>query len=329
MSQPHLTFFCELEPQALETLFRDPGVLSDLTALQAAVSLGLLDLSPERAAVVKRLNEAGIPVHAWLLLPRQQGYWFNLDNAAAAVARYSEFKQWTQEHDLKWAYVGLDIEPDMQEAELLQDRPFDMARKQLVRAFDNQRLQNGLSRYQQLVDRIRADGYKVESYQIPIIVDERRVGSKLVQRLSGLADLNVDREVLMLYTTLLPGGQAALWSYAPDARAIGVGSTGGGVDSHPKLSMDDLARDLLLAHCWTDDIYIFSLEGCVEKGFLARLRDFDWSQAVAAPFAAAGQVDRLRAGLRGALWTSTHPAVLLAIPTLIAALGLWRMNRKS
>src|SRR5690242_3082673 len=118
MSQPHLTFFCELDPPALETLFREPQVLADLSALEAGVSLGLLDLSPERAAVVKRLNEAGIPVNGWLLLPREQGYWFNLDNVTAAVARYTEFKQWTQDHDLKWAFVGLDIEPNIQETEL-------------------------------------------------------------------------------------------------------------------------------------------------------------------------------------------------------------------
>ena len=80
--KPRLTFFCELEADALETLFADSSVIDNLVTLEASVSLGILDLSPGRAAVVRRLNEAGIPVIAWQLLPKEQGYWFNLGNAS-------------------------------------------------------------------------------------------------------------------------------------------------------------------------------------------------------------------------------------------------------
>jgi len=73
----------------------------------------------------------------------------------------------------------------------------------------------------------------------------------------------------MLYSSLYGAPFLAAW--APACRAIGVGSTGGGVDPLPKLSFEDLARDLAAAQRWTDDVSIFSLEGCVEAGFLARL----------------------------------------------------------
>jgi hypothetical protein len=86
-----------------------------------------------------------------------------------------------------------------------------------------------------------------------------------------------------------------------------------------------LERDLLLAHCWTEDLYIFSLEGCVQRGYMARLRDFDWSRPVAAPFAAAGQIDGARALFRGGLWLSAHPATLLAVPAFLAG---WRLLRR-
>ena len=56
-----------------------------------------------------------MPVIAWLLLPKEQGYWFNLYNAPQAAARYEEFKDWTAKHDLFWDGVGLDIEPDINE----------------------------------------------------------------------------------------------------------------------------------------------------------------------------------------------------------------------
>ena len=72
--EPRLTFFCELEPGPLRALFADSTVIEDLAALQASLILGVLDLSPERAAVVARLNEAGIPVIGWQPLPKEQGY---------------------------------------------------------------------------------------------------------------------------------------------------------------------------------------------------------------------------------------------------------------
>ena len=55
-----LTFFCELEPGPLEALFADPSVIEHLLALRASVSLGLIDLGPERASVVGRLKSWNI-----------------------------------------------------------------------------------------------------------------------------------------------------------------------------------------------------------------------------------------------------------------------------
>ena len=77
MTHPELTFFTELSPGDLTELFKGRFVIDDLQALDAALSLAIIDFSEERAAVVKRLNEAGVPVIAWLLLPEEEGYWFN------------------------------------------------------------------------------------------------------------------------------------------------------------------------------------------------------------------------------------------------------------
>ena len=56
-------------------------------------------------------------------------------------------------------------------------------------------------------------------------------------------------------------------------RGGGLGSTGGGVDPLPKLSWEALAQDLSLARAATDDVAVFSLEGCVAQGFLTRLAE--------------------------------------------------------
>ena len=96
-----LTFFCEMEAKALRSMFDEFPVTDELKALGAKLSLGILDFSPERAEVVRRLNHAKIPVIAWLLLPEEDGYWFNIKNVDRAMERYEQFKVWTGENGLE------------------------------------------------------------------------------------------------------------------------------------------------------------------------------------------------------------------------------------
>ena len=315
---PELTFFCELEAADLQALFSDPQIIEDLSALGASVSLGLRDLGAERAEIVRRLNAAGIPVVAWLLLPEAQGYWFNLDNAPEAIAFYADFRAWTALHGLQWDGIGLDIEPDMRELKKLIGGDRRALLTLLRRFMDAERLERAQSEYAGLIAQIRADGYRVDEYAIHFVVDERQAGSQLVQRFLGLVDLDVDREVLMLYSSVMrPLGHGVLWSYAPSAGSVGVGLTGGGVDvagvdQIPPLTWDEFARDLHLAHAWSDTIHVFSLEGVVRQGFLSRLLTFDWDAPVAPPLREFQQVERLRKVLRAILWASAHPGTVVA-----------------
>jgi len=203
MGKPQLTFFCELRAEELRAVFSSPSLFEDLTALQAGISLGILDLSQARADVVRQLNEADIPVIAWLLLPEDQGYWFNLDNASQAKAFYQDFIEWTQENELLWVGVGFDIEPDIRELQLVTDQWWQLVPTVFQRILDRGRLRRGQQAYMDLVRQVQLDGYLVESYQLPVILDERMIGSSLIQKVAGLVDLRVDREVLMIYTSAL------------------------------------------------------------------------------------------------------------------------------
>jgi hypothetical protein len=331
MGKPRLTFFCELPATDLKTLFADPQLFDDLKALDAGISLGILDLSQERAEVVRHLNQAGIPVNAWLLLPQDQGYWFNADNFRQARDCYLAFREWATAQDLKWLAVGLDIEPDFGDMLQFARSKWRLLPRLLRRVFDRRRLRRAQSAYRALIDQIRADGYLVESYQFPFILDERRAGSEMLQRLAGLVDLPVDREVLMLYSSLYrPNGAGFLWSYGPHCAdrsagfrrpAIGLGSTGGGVstgleDQRP-LEWAQLARDLRLAWYWCDELYIFSLEGCLRQGFLTYLKTFQWDQIFLPPLEPAARVDKWRKRLQLGLWAAAHPSLLLAAGLLV------------
>ncbi len=312
MSPPRLTFFCELGAEPLQALFADPAVLEHLVALRAAVSLGLVELGEQRAAVVRRLHEAGIPVIAWQLLPAEQGYWFNLDNAPQAAARYSAFREWTAAHHLSWDGVGLDIEPDLHELRRLLARGWRELPALLRRLRRSERLRQARAAYSALAARIREDGYRVDTYQLPLIVDERQAGSTLLQRLLGVVELPADREVLMLYSSFVrPHGVSLLESYGAQASSIGVGSTGGGVElpgagAAPPLSWDELSRDLWLARRWCADLHVFSLEGCVRQGFLARLRSFDWEEPVERPQTKTRRMELMRRVGKALLWAAAR-----------------------
>ena len=310
-----ITFFCELGAAELKKLFEDRFVFDDLQTLNAGISLGILDFSAERANVVRKLNRLGIPVTAWLLLPEEQGYWFNLGNYADAAVRYGEFKAWSELNQLEWAGVGLDIESDIQEIKLFSDERGLMIRKAIHRVKDTKAYRTAKRAYESLVEQIHSDGYLVESYHFPLIVDDRDAGSTMIQQAAGLVDVAVDREVLMLYSSFYrPHGHSVLWSYAQKAQAIGIGNTGGGIqvgglENVPYLSWDEFSTDLRLARRSGKPIYVFSLEGCVKQGFLPRLVTFDWQEEVDLPptvLVSAG-----RNGLRWLLWLLGRPVVLL------------------
>jgi hypothetical protein len=319
MSQPHLTFACELDPERLTELFADGSVIGNLQALQARVIIMVSDLSDERAAVIKQLNQAGIPLVGVPLFPAEEGYYFTVENAPRAAARYQEWKAWSAQEQLRWDWVGLDIEPEARFYEQIMANPWRLPAMLLPRLRDHQAPSRAREAYAALVERIHQDGWQVENYQFPLIADERKTGSTLVQRLLGLVDVPTDREVWMLYNSFLRTlGPGILWSYGPEAEAIAVGTTGGGPDipGHPQmpaLGWEEFARDLRLARRWTDQIYVHSLEGCVWQGFLERLRGFDWS--VTGPPSTTRAAAGIRRLLQAGLWCSAHPreAGLIAV----------------
>jgi len=336
MPQPKLTFFTELDSKRLAELFSDSALIKTLQSLDAAISLGILDLSDERAKVVRKLNKAKIPVIAWLLLPKDEGYWFNTGNYIQAAARYENFLEWAQTHKLNWAGVGLDIEPDINDFAQFKDehQVGKLATTLLHRFRDRQRAEKARRAYQALIDQIRTDGYPVESYQIPVIAEERRAQASVLARTAGLVDVQTDREVLMLYSSFLrPNGDAVLWSYAPESDSVGVGNTGGGVDLEgvidiPPLTWDEFSRDLRLCVARQKPIHIFCLEGCVAQGFLPRLLDFDWDKPIDPP-AGTTKVRAVRTAMATGLWLLERPwVILLSLATLIGLGFLFNQSKK-
>ena len=334
---PHLTFFCELAATELEQLFESPTLIPTLRRLGASVALGLVDLSDERAKVVQRLNREGIPVSAWVLLPEHSGYWLNATNLEAAWARYRGFRAWTDEHLLIFDRIGIDIEPNLHEVRAVRQNPFALL-PLLPRVFSS--VEATRLAYQGLIDRIRADGYAVDAYVFPFVHNERLVRTSALQRITGMLDLHADREVCMLYSSFArPYGHALLELYAPHFQSIAVGVTGGGVeeglDPPPDMSWEEFARDLRIAARHTRELYVFSLEGCVENGYLQRLSSFDYGEPVHIDPAMLREAEAWIRRINRVLRVLRQPRVALligaaatALPGIALSLGVRHLRRK-
>lgn len=334
---PHIGFACELDPGPLQSLLSTPNVISDIRAMNANISLALRDLSEERALAVRQLNQEGIPVIAWLALPQDQGYYMNASNSNQAIARFKEFEAWTAKYDLKWIGVGLDIEPNLAEfGSLSKSSKWNLVKTILARSvsLERDRQSKEASKiYSGFIKKIEEHGYPVQTYQLSFVADERKVHSTLLDRIAGLVSAKGKNEALMLYTSFTHNfGSALIWSYGSEAQAIVVGVTGGGVDTTNSrdipLSWRELSNDLIVASHFTNDIGIFSLEGCVRSGFLPLLKNFDWNQTVVLSVDTINKVTHFRRGIQTAIWIVTNLPYIFGVIIILIVWLFWRRHKR-
>jgi hypothetical protein len=309
-------------------MFSTPDVISDLAELKAGVALSVSDFSADRARIVRQLNQAGVPVTAWLTLPAEQGYYLNSSNAPQAAARFADFEKWTAAEGLRWAAIGLDMEPSIQEfASIKQGGKRNLVSTVIVRAFSGQRIRRATDMYSALIREMQTHGYRVQTYQFPFIADERRVQSTLLERIAGIVDVKGDEEVLMLYTSFAHQTDSALiWVYGPEAQAIAVGSTSG-PDSDPRfvrLNWLAFSRDLIVANHFSHTVGVYNLKGCIRQGFLSRLTTLNWNEPITIPAESVQKVEKFRTRIQRVLWIASH--ILYFAVALLLALA-WTVVR--
>jgi len=312
-----LNFFCALEAKQLARLFEDRFVLDDLKSLGAGVSLAVMDFSNERAKAVQLLNKLDIPVIAWLMLPKEENYWFNLSNSALAAEQYHLFKQWSHHKKLAWAGIGLSIKENT--AWKNASKAADLNSEQLLQAKQN---------YKQLAEQVQVDGYRLELYRSAVIETPERGRLKFLRKAESQLALLADRQVALLFSSLHRGqSQAALWRALAGAQAIGIGLTGSSVlfedmDQADPLTWEEFTRDLRIGAQSGKPVYVFSLEGCARLGYLDRLITFD----LGAPVDTLPAKERYSQRKRD--WRS--PQHLAGLATLVGILGgtLFFLRRK-
>ena len=338
-ARPELIFACDRPTAELHALFT-PELIADLQQLKAGIALSTEDLSPERASVVRELNAAGIPMTAWLALPKSEGYYINADNASQTAAFFARFDAWTRANGLHWEAVGLDIEPTLSEYGALMGHKGGLLRLMFRRGFDSARVQRARAAYSALIKQMQDRGYYVQTYQLQFLADERRAHTTLLERLFGIVDVRGNEEVFMLYSSFNHEvGAGLIWQYGPDAQTIAVGSTASSGDpkvdaKYAPLNWDEFSRDLIVARHFSKTVGIYSLEGCVRQGFMPKLESLDWNQRIVIPAKSVGKAAGFRKFVFLVLWVGSHIvyivlAVLLAIAWLVRFIVLRRRRKRA
>ncbi len=332
--EPPQLFFacCNGSVDAMNKLLTDQAVISSLQNLHAGMGVAIDDLSPERAEGVRRLNDAGIPVVAGLSLPGDEGYYMNADNAAEADARFTAFQQWTEQYGLHWSAVGLDIEPDIRKFDELQSHRLRLAGQLIAGYFEFGRVRRAKEAYTALIRRIQAQGYKVYTFQLPLIVADRRAHSTLFERLLGIVDVRGDDEAVMIFSGFNRSvGAAMIWALGPDTQSITIGC--GTLNGTP-LSWDEFSRDVIVAGHFSKIVGVYNLEGCTQLGYLSRLETMDWRESVTLSAQSLASAERFERLARIGLWVAEYLplillAVLIALAWMIRRLWVRRSKRRS
>ena len=353
-ARPRLILSTDLVGDDLLATLRAPGLLDLLSAYSYGVALPVAQLDDSAAAAARLLNQHCVAVIACLRLSPEEGFTFNLQNYPLALGCYQDFHAWARRHGLRFEAIGLSIEPPLQDvAEARQRRASALARRFWM-AHENILYPSAQSAYSELVVVMHLDGYEVHTFQMPVIADDRRAGTTLIQRALDIIDLPADLDVLMC-SSIVPIeplgddlGGALIASYGGHADAIGIGSIdeqgppnldswglegidwpGQDGEKRSRLPWPALRRDLLLAAHYTDTIYIHSLEDCVARDLLPQIAALDWEAPAHAKLSRRALIVLLRALLFGTLVAGRFGRTTLAWGGWVLAIVLWLRIRRA
>ena len=330
---PKLFFACCDQGAAdMQSWISNPKIIAQLKDMHAELAFSISDFSPARTQAIEQLNQDGIPLVAWLMLPADQGGYMNAQDAPEAARRFVQFQAWTQQNHLRWVGVGLDIEPNFRQLQAEAKHKLRFRWLMIQRFFNYGQVQQARDAYTALIRQIHAAGYPVQTYQMAFLADERAVHSTLLERLFGIVDVRGDEEVLMAYGSLdHAAGAGLVWNYGPAAQVLAVGSTLADKNAGPgngPLNWQELSNDLVVASHFTATVGIYSLEGCIRQGFLPQLATLDWGQTVTIPASAMKVTAQLHKRVRIAIWILSRLPYFLIAVILLAIYGIFRLMQR-
>ena len=284
LSRPLLSFFSELEAEELHILISRPGVKETLVNMQAELRIGISDFTEVHAQNIRQLNDAGIPVYAWLKANDTQGHTFRVDNASSLLKRYRNFKEWTDSYNLRWQAVGIDLRPNPDDMQSWVNQPLLSAWNSYVNLFSQEEIELAANHFQEFLKEAHKDGYRIESYVLPFAMDEVSQETKGLQYMSRILNVETDKIIPLCYTSFPYISPASILDYGGRAQSVAIGSTNNSILgeklSTEALDWEMLSRDLRLAHDVCKEIHISNLESVIANGWLEAIMEFDFSVPV-------------------------------------------------
>jgi hypothetical protein len=92
------------------------------------------------------------------MLSKEEGFYLNADNAPKATARVAAFEKWSSDNGLKWAEVGLDIEPNFAELAALKTHRWRLITIFLRRSVNGDRMVRARQAYSEVIRQLQKQG---------------------------------------------------------------------------------------------------------------------------------------------------------------------------
>lgn len=162
------------------------------------VAIAMRELDDDLVVAIRMLNQVGIPVKFWIVLPDEDGYWSNVRNVSLTIARTNEVIHWATRYDLSFESIGFDNEWPIQTAILpKQGHPIRFVWEVLGFLFSRLKI-GGQSNEMFLA-------YLLTLEEKGIVVEHYTFSDKVSWFMGGgLNGLSDNRFVEMVYTSMMP-----------------------------------------------------------------------------------------------------------------------------
>ena len=89
-----------------------------------------------------------------------------------------------------------------------------------------------------------------------------------------------------------------------------------------------------MAHHFSPIVGVYSLEGCVQQGFIPKLKTMDWTQPVVIPAESLKQAAQSKKGIHAVLWVGSHLIYFIAVFLLVfvwvvRVIVRWRRRKRA
>ena len=265
----------------IETLFSDE-VIEILVDRGYEISLAVDDFDDQTTIrVIRRLNDAGVPVWIWPLHPMEDGYWLATDNADKMPGLYDRFRRWVEDNGLVITGVMFDMEPTYDDVQQLKEEVREggipAAVKYLVARRDGDLHAEAVGIYSDMVDTIRADGYQVSTFNYPYLIDDRKDGDDSMAEMFHIAFVESDIDAYMIYRSFFKDSGLGTGSGNVVSYAVELSGASASLGSYMKEYLDEthLEADIRIAARTSPVVHLYNLEALVMHGWLEGLSEID------------------------------------------------------